>query len=613
MAMRDMKKRVFVIGLLFAALMFISLVSAQNNESCDENCKINNAYSCIEDQIDARSCSSLSVEEQIFSSLSVGQCTSELSDASDDNECWPDGNCEIKTTAQAIMALDRTGGSTTSAAEWLTEQNQTPSELTWFLQIDSTEKTSCTIDYSSGSNEINLEEDKTISGISGGDCLSRTNNDYWLRIASDCYDEEYSISCDTGFTTNLLYQKANSDTIYVSDETHSASAEGTTSEEIFSSCFTISGSCDYEGTLWSAMALSSLNYEISSYLPYLVAMSDEEDNQQYLPNAFLYALTGEFRNDLLLQQKNSQFWEESGNRYYDTALALHTLQYDSSQEITDSKEWLFEVQGNNGCWNNGNLRDTSFLAYALQPRGVSGDSGTSTPDCENSGYYCMSSASCGGEVLPSYSCSGTFVCCSQPKQDPTCQEQGGEICSSGQQCAGGTTVDASGLSSGQICCYGGSCQEPQQDTESVCESVGGTCRVSGCLDSEQESSESCDFSSDVCCIPQRDEGGSSGWIWIFVLLILIVLVVAGIIYREKLRRLWLRMKSKFGKGNGRRGHSGPRGPRPPGFPPSSPGAPPQRPFQRKMVPSRGPPRRGPPRRSNKELDDVLGKLKKMGK
>ena len=167
-------------------------------------------------------------------------------------------------------------------------------------------------------------------------------------------------------------------------------------------------------------------------------------------------------------------------------------------------------------------------------------------------------------------------------------------------------VEAPDLRSSEICCAGGgSCSTRQEPSE--CETNSGICRAEGCTSSEQEASYSCDLSGESCCV-LKSGGGKSYW-WIWVLLILIVLVVLGIIFRDKLRMLWFRMSSG-GK------PSGQKPPYRPSYPPSG--------YQRPMM-QRVPERRilmpQPLRRpiaraasgAQKELDDVLKKLKDMGK
>ena len=117
-------------------------------------------------------------------------------------------------------------------------------------------------------------------------------------------------------------------------------------------------------------------------------------------------------------------------------------------------------------------------------------------------------------------------------------------------------------------------------------------------------SDSSYYSDNYLSNSDSDEGGKA---WVWILIILIILVILGIVFKDQLRELMFRMKSG-GKKSPPKG-----GPRRPGFPfprkpMRSPGSmPPRRPM---------PPRKPMPRPANKgkrELDDVLGKLRDMGK
>jgi len=227
----------------------------------------------------------------------------------------------------------------------------------------------------------------------------------------------------------------------------------------------------------------------------------------------------------------------------------------------------------------------------------------------------MSSISCNnleGEILEEYSCSGALVCCDRERILETCAEQEGEICSSGETCRGGTTVDASDLGIGESCCLVGSCEEVQEISD--CELSGGVCRLYQCDENEEESFEDCEISSEVCCV--KETRVQRSYVGIIVFGVLIVLVILGIVFREKLRPLWLKLKSKFGKGKGKPGPGVGPG-MPPRFPPPGMGRiPPGRPIPGRPGfpgPRRMPVRRPPARPSGGELSDVLKKLKEMGK
>jgi len=433
--------------------------------------------------------------------------------------------------------------------------------------------------------------------------------DYFLKISSSCYDKEFDISCDKSFLTTLLYKKSDLPIIYISDKTSSASADSTTTEKVDFSCFRQGNTCNYEGSLWAAFALNSLGEDISSYKPYLVTMT--EDNLQYLPESFLYLIEPSdtnFRTILLEKQQSSKWWSASGDNYYDTALALLGFQNENPPEKTNSKNWLLDVQDSEGCWQEGNVRNTAFILYSIWPEYFTGSSlpavitnGTDST-CEDVEGYCIFETSCadiGGSELSAYSfsCSGTEICCDTSPSSETCLDIGGEICTSDEACSVSTieTLDT------YDCCTG-YC-ESVAVSQSECESEGGTCRDS-CSGDEEENSDECDYIGEVCCVDKAvttdggaDEEKSYWWIW--VLLILIVLVVIGIIFRDKLRPAWLRIKSKFKK----------KPKSPPGLPLTR--APMRRPIHRGVSPHAGRPL--PSRRPKSEVDDVLKKLKEIGK
>jgi hypothetical protein len=614
-----MKKQVFLFS-IFIVMFFASFVIAEEIVCEDNDCKIDKAHSCLEEKIDDKECDNLASEEKVFSFLATGKCKAEVLDDSKYKS-------DIKYTAQVILGLKESNSDSTEAEEWLFEKNRTTTGIDWFLEIESPEATSCTVSYSS-SNQIEINEDKTINFVSGGNCLSSSANGYWIGVSSNCYDEDFTISCDKQFLTTLLYQKQGDDTIYVSEKTSSASAEGTTEEKVESFCFGENG-CDYEGTLWAVLALNALKSDTDLYISYLTTFT--EDHENLLPESFLYFLTGksEFKNQLLGKQINSKWWVALNNKYYGTALTLSAFRYEEPLQKQDSIEWLFnDVQGDDGCWDSGNIKNTAFLLYTISPRitlsgtssnDSSGSGGISDLDCENSGYSCVSQINCAGGVLSGYDCSGAFVCCSEGIILETCSERGGEICNSNQNCigTGSLEVSSSDLSHGQACCLSGVCQESQDTTSSTsfsqCEVAEGTCRINNCHDSEKEISESCDFSSDICCVGKTSEAGKS-YLWVWILFFLIVLVVLGIIFRDKLRPYWLRIKSKFSKFSRNKGSSassptpiGPGTPPPGGFP------------LRRVMPRRThqagkrPLRRMPRAKSQGEVDEVLKKLKEMGK
>ncbi|MCK5043630.1 hypothetical protein KAR52_01345 [Candidatus Pacearchaeota archaeon] len=592
-------KKSALFGVLFILLIFtLTFTIAEENDSIEDS-----AYACLESKVKGN-CDSLSVEEKIFSLLAIGECKSEV--LADSNY-----KSDIKLTAQAIMALDRMGANTDEAEEWLLSKNTTTENIIWLLQIATDEGTTCSINYEDLSTTINIiiNEDETLSFSGEKGCLSLYGEGYSLRIGQNCYGKELSISCvGDDFLTTLLYKYAG--TTYVSEKTSSASAGGTTTEQVNSLCFSNNDNdpCDYEDSLWASVVLNSLGYESSAYIPYLITMMNDPNNYPYIPEAFLYLLTNQFRNDLLSKQ-DALLSKQPLEDFYDIALALYPFQYeDLSQKTADA---LKESQGNDGCWNSGNVRDTAFLLYSIWPRSlrdIGADVEDDGVDCESAGYYCMSAMSCqeaGGNVLTDYDCSALFKCCDTEQTLDSCEDQGGEICDSNEICSGGTSVSASNVEYGEICCVDGTCKSPSQKTE--CEDYDGSCRTT-CYSDEEESYYSCD-AGEICCI-EKTISEKKSYVWVWILLVLIFLVIMGIVFKDRLRPLLLKLKSKFGKGKSGIKKGG--GPRRPGFPPVS--RVPQRRVQRRILPpAQRRPARRPSARPKGEMDDVLKKLKEMSK
>jgi hypothetical protein len=593
-----MKKKVFFILTILLVMSLFFINAAED----DVDTK---AAACINAQIDAEDCDSLSLEEKIFTLLAIGECKNELRDESDDGECWPDTGCSVKTTAQAILAMKKTGTSTGDAEDWLLDQVADYSALDWFLQVESSTATSCTVEYGGTTSSFSINEDKTLSRDAGS-CLDVYGN-YWFRISSSCYDEEFKISCENSFLTSLLYKRTDASTFYVSGQTNSASGSGTTRETVGSSCFGKNGACDYEGTLWAATTLKYLGKNVTAYLPYLVSMA--EDNQQYIPESFLFSLTGNYKNELLLKQQENKWWSASGDRFYDTAVALLPFQNSDISEKAGAKSWLIEIQDEDGCWQ-GNIRNTAIILYSLWPKTITiSDDVEEENDCTDLGFYCLSNSACtsaNGSVLSNYTgCFGTNVCCSKKVELQTCASQDGELCSSDEECTGGEIVSSSDSNSAKFCCVGGTCET----VETECEINNGYCKTS-CGSGEQVADYDCN--SGVCCITKE----SNLILWIILLVVLIALTSLGIVFRKKLKDIFLRVKTKLQLMFKSKGLKSPKGKTPNSAQklsqtPSSrvyPGA-----VQRSIIPNQQPHQVRKPVQNTSEFDDVLKKLKEIGK
>lgn len=691
-----MEKRVLGILIVISLIMFSCLVLAD-----EETEMIDKAYGCLKERIDETA--SLSLEEAVFSVLALGandKAIDKIEDSKSSSEdCWPSGNCGIKETAQVALAYDRVGRNTDDIIEWLLSKNGTASGLMWYVQIvtENNEPDTCDVSYSGGTYTFTINEDMKLSG-NGGTCLSVDSTGYRLRIASECLNREFVTSCDMEFKTNLLYQKGAGETIYVSSETHSAAAKGTTTERIKAQCFMISGNCNYESTLWATTALYATTGKTGDFIPYLRSLASEY--RQYFPSAFLVYMmggsdsTGHYQYIIENKQRGG-YWQFSNNKYFDTSLAMLALS-DADVRAQGTIDYLLKGGGrqtDNGCWNSDNIRDTAFILYtgwgmAVDDNGNAGggdvpdnppsescndgsldddevcecgddeecgtadddlnnetcasqgfDSGdlfcedgctnfdtddcagesdfnpNTVTDCELSGNYCVSGIfdcrDAGGNVLPDdvYACeTWDMICCTVDTGLDMCSDLNGRVCGFDEECSGNVVEAADGSCCMENCvAYSG---------ENACVVAGGSCKTV-CSDNEESRTYDCSNSGDKCCFTKtsaEEEGGIS-WFWIILLIVLIVLVLLGIVFRDKLRVTWYKMR---GKAKSSKFTGGGPGPGMPGImqravPRFGFGGPIRRPIGRPMVRRPVASRAGPRAegKKNTELEDTMEKLRKM--
>ncbi len=628
-----MGKRV-VLTIVLVVILFASLISVSAAVEGEE-AKIDKAYQCLKDRID--DASKLSFIESVFGTMALGKYDGlfgNITKEKKNNEwCWPAAGCKLKETAQVLLAYDQAGERTADIEKWLLSKNGTTTDLSWFIEIDAEKQQSstCTIKWDTTQTNIVIDSNMKLTG-NPGSCLRISTSGYLLKITDACIEKKFDISCNNTFVTTLLYQKnggdqsdclsGNGKTCYVIGETHSAASLGTTTEQVKASCFKNGATCDYEGSLWAALALATTGRDISQFMPYLLALA--EDNQRLFPDSFLYTLirdSNAFTKIIELRRADS-YWEIGGspyNRYYDTALGMIALSgFSNTIELDKTKEYLLKIQTREGCWNNNNIKDTAFILYAGWKRGGSHGNGGGngelggTSEClsvANARYDCSSQQECndaGGQILPNFLCSGVSKCCSVRIPLKSCTELGGNICLQGKQCSQGAVSSSDGS------CCPGDCEDFVQ--EETCSDRNGECKAT-CSDSENQVSYSCSASASVCCVQKEETSGGSNW-WIWILAILIILIIVAIIYRHRIQAWWFNYQKKRQAGKGGATSVG-RAPGP-GLP-VRPMMPVGRPMAR-PIPPRGLPVRPATKvigrtnaSKNKELDDTLKKLRDIGR
>jgi hypothetical protein len=295
-----------------------------------------------------------------------------------------------------------------------------------------------------------------------------------------------------------------------------------------------------------------------------------------------------------------------GDWYNETGGVINTIGEEGYCHLSDLDDWP------SGCCPSGyecnydlGNESGSICVKKSGTGGVGGGKGSYDPSgstiCETSGYYCVSDAySCiavaDGSPLQDYDCNSyAQICCTSPEPEENCAEKGGSICAFDEDCTGSRAEASDGA-----CCL---------DT-CIPLSFGENGDEDGKIPSEEDTSEE----------------GSNLWIWVIVFVILILLVILGIVYKDKLRVWWFKMRGKAKTSKVKPG--------PPGFSPIARKESPRfgavgmshRPgltlAPRRPVPSRPvmrPATKKPPEKparkakspKEKEMDETLKKLKKM--
>lgn len=619
-----MNKRGIVLVVVFLLAFFlINFVYATTNSS-QNSTNLDKAYQCIQNKT-GDDCSKLTVDEQASVLLSKGNyknCVDAFLKNSDNQQCWPSGNCNIKSTSIALLALDRAGQNTDTIKAWLLNRSKVASDLTWYIQIDSSSATSCKVSYDTHQYTVQIDSSKQV--LSGaGSCLSVSENNFWLKISSNCLDKSYTISCDKDFTSTLLYKSSTSDTIHVSQNLHTEVSGGESIEQVTYMCFKSGPSCDYEGSLWAILALNKKGVDTSPYIPYLDSLVDQNEN--LFPEAFLYAITGSdtYLNAIVTNNFKGNFWNVGTyGKYISTALGFIALQSQTSDQVDSAKAYLTngKTQDINGCW--GSVKETGLLLYTGWPSSSSSTTTTTQcskdsdcginqkclnnvcvttsnqQDCAASGKYCITTSQCNqaqGLIFTNLQCPALGdICCSQNYQVQSCSALSGIICQSDETCNGDSKTASDGL-----CCLGSCTPIQTQNTTYTCTTNTQNTCTSSCAGTV-DTSLTCP-GNQFCCQPQQ-----SSTLWIWILLILILIVIIAIIFRKRLQLFYFRIKNNFRKG------SGPRENRPPFSPPGAG----QRMIPRPMFPvPRQPVQQRAPVRSSKdsEFEETIKKLRDMSK
>ena len=517
----------------------------------------------INNKIDEKTCENLSLQEKIFSVLATGKCEDSLiEDTLNNNTCWGEESCNVKLTAQAILALEKTDteNSLYKSVNWLSSQNKTSSQINWYLQINAPTNTNCSINYSNNNYRFKINEDEKLEHIRGSSpYFSIDGTKYKINIREGYYNKGFTVSCTSSFETSFLFEK--DDSLYISDLTKSGSANQGIKLKINSLSFD-----GYESSLWASLALRKTHRDISSFLPYLIAMSEDPRFNEYLPESFLYFLTDDesYSSELISKQKEGKYWMESDNRFYDTAVALFPFANKEFSTKQNTTNWLEENQGEDGCWDEGNIVNTAFLLFSTGSSfTIQQEENETVEECSSLGGFCMSESACnssGGDSITESGCSGWDICCNKEETETMCSDIGGTVCESGEGCTGYYSQEVVKDS----CCVNGTCEESETTEEenetftSECENYLGNCRTS-CFENETIGDYSCVSPSDECCIPTEEE---KSYLWLWIILGVLIVLAVGFIFRKKVIKFFKTRLFKKKSKKPKKGRKLPMRPRP---------------------------------------------------
>ncbi|MCL6500556.1 MAG: hypothetical protein K6T16_00795 [Candidatus Pacearchaeota archaeon] len=538
-----------LLATLLASTIIFSIIAFALAQEQTEEQKVAKAYNWLISKVRGK-WQDLNIKQHVFSLLALS-CNSTYADPgrnslnskayiAPDIKCWGQSKkpnspseCLLTETALAKMALDEFDENTTKVKNWILRQNMTQTQgIDWYLQIDVERghNATCSVIYGGYDEKLvfGINKDKKVMLLNSSECFKSVYQNYWFVIEKTpaCYKYVYNIKCwsDTEvYRASLLYKKTGSDIWHVSSETKSGKpgvpGSGNIEDQpqplelrVPSYCLANPlniGYCDYEGTAWSAYALSRQGDKTNAnlFVPYLVVFAEE--NIQYFPESFLYPLTTQTRysDSIIAAQKivglDKGYWLIQPiiyGRVYDTSHAGLALGATSMDAINKAKKYLIGNQETNGDLvasaygeaGKDAVRDTAFTLWVFWPYLCPGAGGSSRA-CEDQGplYRCTDNVTCMPDEVPvEFECAFDEICCKfigggevgctdaggmcketcnieteferwdifcpglddkccKAYEDANCDEAGGELCGFEEECSGTEVYTLDG-----DCCLG---------------------------------------------------------------------------------------------------------------------------------------------------------------
>jgi len=309
-----------------------------------------------------------------------------LKSKEDSQGCFPAGNCRVKDTAGAIIALTNLNREVEKSVKFLKDaQSSGLGSSQLLLQIATNGKGNCTATF-----EISGQTQKKSFLIDEGRFTSCGNVNF-LDLNSNCIKGglatnfpgislEVDCTSVTGSTViGTIFKKGNE--IFLGDSFNSKIAK----IRVESGCYgvTSKASCNLDSSLFGAWGLKEGGADFN-IIPFL---KQNFDKNSPLHLALLYLITDEdrFLSDLKKKQNVNGGFDNTVSTTAFAALALE--QGGATTEVQKAKEFLKGKQGSDGSWN-GNTLDTTLALLALSDEIVAEIPAPGVPaavTCDNDG------------------------------------------------------------------------------------------------------------------------------------------------------------------------------------------------------------------------------------
>ncbi|MEK6907491.1 MAG: hypothetical protein AABW45_03100 [Nanoarchaeota archaeon] len=279
----------------------------------------------------------------------------------DSGGCYPNGNCNVKDTALAALALKPFNYDIKPLLDWLDSVLTRASVTNWYIQIKADKAGNCSITYDT--NQV-----KKVF-INGTKKIKIDNKEIdWIDVERDLQAnldqpiEQIKVDCtqvnDPSIIISLLRIVQGTD-FYIIQETQSSIANLVINNACYPS--SLGGECNEESSFYAAYALKKLNQDVK-IIPYLL---DKVDNN--LENAMLYTITNDqkYSDNLINTQNPLGYWDNED--IYVTSFAINALKNTKyKDQMGNATEWLKSKQITNDLANEGSfgsVRDTGAALY----------------------------------------------------------------------------------------------------------------------------------------------------------------------------------------------------------------------------------------------------------